>query len=552
MKPTKKAPRGRKNAVASPYLELPAELPRARRDLVFSIIPLALFLAQAVYFLAASPYAVSDFPLDDAWIHQVYARSFAFGGGFAYNPGEQEAGATSPLWVIAAAPAHWLEGFGTPAVVLAVKGIGVLLGLIGLFYAQRLASHLSGSKTIGMLTAAVFLLEPRFVFSALSGMEATLLFALITCGIYAMLTQRWTLASVCFGLAPVTRPEALFFLPFYGLYLFFMRRRYRAVSRPLVRIIPLVPMALWSVFCLFVNGHLLPNTFHLKAKPFHLDAQQVKAAAAIIAQHGLASTFLVYIGLAGFLAWMSRRHRGLRLWSGIFLIAIPLAYAFAVMGSREMDPGGYYWTRWIDPASLILSLAAAIGLALILSAALERPLFIGMIRRLKKRPNAVYAVSAAGLLCLAIAMPNLLRSMADRRFHLWSDSRAIHIINVAPGEWIDRTLPQNATVGVNDAGAIRYFGKRYTIDLKGLNYAAFAFGKVTHAQVIRRSDWIAVFPDWFRGSELLDYFEERKSFSIPLQEYTVCDCPGSTLMVVMEKKKEFSLTSPSLERYTFK
>lgn len=523
-------------------MELPVTISWSRNDALLVAIPLLLFLIQAVYFLSASPYAMRDFPLDDAWIHQVYARSFAFADGFAYNPGEQEAGSTSPLWAIVSAPAHWLEGFGVDTVVAAVKAVGVLLGLLGIFFAIRVAGQFTGSKRIGILAGCVLLLEPRLVFSALSGMETTLLFALVMGGIDAMLKKRWNIASVCFGLAPAARPEALLLLPFYAAFLLVLRRRHHSKPGPLAWLIPLIPMGLWSIWCLFVNGHLLPNTFYMKSQPFRLEPLHIQEAVRILFQHGITGTFLLFVGLAAFLVWTHRYHRGSTPWTMLFLIVYPFVHAFAVSGSRAVDAGGYYWTRWFDPGAFLLSFAAATGMAAMLGAAFEPRLTVRLFSRLKDKPGAVRAVSIAGLLCMAIAAPSLLRSMEDRRFHLWSDSRAIHIINVEPGKWIDRTVPRTATVGVNDAGAIRYFGKRYTIDLKGLNYGDFAFGKVTQQQVMQKADWIAVFPDWFRGSDLLSFYEERKSYTIPLSEYTVCDCPGNTHKVIMEKKKEFRLS----------
>src|SRR5690349_12263951 len=94
-------------------------------------LPVATCLFAVAAFLHTSSH-VDSFPLDDAWIHQVYARAFASGHGFEYNPGAQEAGATSPLWVIATAPVHWFEG-GNPRVVVAgVMLIDVLLGIIAI------------------------------------------------------------------------------------------------------------------------------------------------------------------------------------------------------------------------------------------------------------------------------------------------------------------------------------------------------------------------------------------------------------------------------------
>ena len=58
-----------------------------------------------------------SFPLDDAWIHRVYAASLASGEGFSYNL-KPETGFTSPLWVIVTAPIHWLpESWVVPGVM---------------------------------------------------------------------------------------------------------------------------------------------------------------------------------------------------------------------------------------------------------------------------------------------------------------------------------------------------------------------------------------------------------------------------------------------------
>jgi hypothetical protein len=518
---------------------LPEMTAAAKSDWLLALIPAALFLAQAAFFLGASSFASSDYPLDDAWIHRVYAHSISRAEGFAYNPGEQEAGATSPLWAVVTAPAHWLEGFGTNAVTMAVKLGGILFALAALFFMQRIATTVTGSRIAGILTACVFLLEPRFVFSALSGMENILLFALTAWALHAMLSRRWMWASVAAGLMPVTRPEAILFLPLFAIFLFMMRSRHADAAKPLHLALMAIPTVLWILFCLSVNGHPLPNTFYLKAEPFQLHKAQVDAAWNILTQHGIASTMLFFAGLLTVGAWVLRRHRGLALWFIVFWIVFPLVFAFAVAGSRTLDQGGYYWTRWIDPASLMLSFAAATGMAVLLSSAFERAAYARIFPWLKERHWGCYAVSGAGLLLLAIFIPAIIKSMEDRRFHLWSDARAIHLVNVVAGEWIDRNLPRSATVGVNDAGAIRYFGKRHTIDLKGLNYADFAFGKVQPMQVIRKTDWLAVFPSWFQQADLFKYFEKRISFGIPLKEYTVCDCPGQTEKVIFEKKKEY-------------
>jgi hypothetical protein len=94
------------------------------------IAPAIVYVAMVVVFLAWSPASRGEFPLDDAWIHRVYARSLAWGHGFAHNDA-QEAGCTSPLWAVISAPLHWLEpALGVDALVWAVKLLGAALGAL--------------------------------------------------------------------------------------------------------------------------------------------------------------------------------------------------------------------------------------------------------------------------------------------------------------------------------------------------------------------------------------------------------------------------------------
>ena len=180
----------------------PLQWLRSRSARVVVLIP-ALVYGAAVAGFVADGYSLFAFPLDDAWIHRVYSRSFARGQGFAYNEGVQEAGFTSPLWVVLTAPAQWAEPLGTDGVVLLVKVAGVLLGLAAVAATAMIGQRLSGSPWMGCLAASLFALEPRLLFSALSGMEPILLVALWAWICVALLRGHFVLSLVLFGLAPV-------------------------------------------------------------------------------------------------------------------------------------------------------------------------------------------------------------------------------------------------------------------------------------------------------------------------------------------------------------
>jgi hypothetical protein len=88
--------------------------------------------------------ALTGVPIDDTWIHFVYARNLAEHGGLQFNPGEPEAGCTSPLWVLLLGLFHLvLSPLGVGPVAIA-KGLGVLLGAGTSLLACRARAGASG------------------------------------------------------------------------------------------------------------------------------------------------------------------------------------------------------------------------------------------------------------------------------------------------------------------------------------------------------------------------------------------------------------------------
>ena len=58
----------------------------------------------------AAAWSRPGFPLDDAWIHQTYARNLAAAGRWEYVPGATSAGSTAPLWTLLLAAGYLLHG----------------------------------------------------------------------------------------------------------------------------------------------------------------------------------------------------------------------------------------------------------------------------------------------------------------------------------------------------------------------------------------------------------------------------------------------------------
>ena len=99
-----------------------------------------LTVATGWWFLSG---AGPGFPLDDAWMHLVYARALAAGEGLAFNPGQPEAGVTAPLWTVLAALVEWVSTrvFGAVRSDAAMRALGGLFGLATAWVAFRLNSR---------------------------------------------------------------------------------------------------------------------------------------------------------------------------------------------------------------------------------------------------------------------------------------------------------------------------------------------------------------------------------------------------------------------------
>lgn len=518
-----------------PKAEPPTQEPDApsvpeRRSRLTTLLP-ALVMLAALLGMVKDSFALYHFPLDDAWIHQVYARSLAHGDGMAYNPGRQEAGSTSPLWALVTAPAHWL---GPIPAVLGVKLVGSCLALAFILILARLAFHLTASRLTAATAATLAALEPRLAFSALSGMEPVLLVTLIVGAALAAVEGRFLLGLLCLGLMPVTRPEAVIFLPLAApLWWLLLRRGAPWPRLGMAAALPFLPAAIWAAFCLWATGHPLPNSFYIKARPFHLGLDQMAGALEALTLSGLFPLWLFLLGLVAFSVTCAMRGvAGLKAW--LLLFALPTAFMVGVVGSRTMYLGGYYWTRWLDPATLTLSAAAAVGL-------MDLP---NRLARFWSKPLRLPLPSSwmALLVCLALALPHLRDAFEDRRDHLSSDSRVIALLNVRLGQWAAEHVPPDAVIGVNDAGALRYFSDRYCIDLLGLNNADVAFARMDTKQAVDQSDWLVIFPSWFERRELLghihEHFEPRAEARIPFEEFTLFDSPGQTVKVVFERRAD--------------
>jgi len=200
------------------------------------------------------------FPLDDTWLHMVYARSFGEGRGFAYNEGQPETGVTAPLWTaLLEVPVGLSEFVADQQAALAAEGgvlapregrpdpgvrlLGGLMGLFMAFVGWRLASRAGTWPAV--FVGLVLSFDPLLTFDRFAGMELPLFGLLTLMLVGALQDGRESRAAILSGLLVFTRPEGVLLIALGAVW--FMRRR-QGWARYL---------GISTLFLLSWRGHLL-------------------------------------------------------------------------------------------------------------------------------------------------------------------------------------------------------------------------------------------------------------------------------------------------------
>jgi hypothetical protein len=485
--------------------------------------------------------AMNGFPLDDAWIHLVYARSLAEEGGLNYNQGTPETGMTSPLWVVIAAGAHAVTGprsselssdrSSHPArrIVRATKVLSLAFGIAGVIALFALARALGEGRWVALGAASLAALDPSLTFARASGMEVPLFVALVTLAFVFALRARALLAGAAAGLAVVARPEGAVLLPLLALLLARreVRRRPHAVrDLALAALFAALPSILYALFCLHATGAPLPNTFYAKFAPQNPLSFNVLAFGWRNYVGENAPYFTLQIGallaISGAARLIARRG-----WLALLTLGAGVILFVSSLATRGFAPGHFfYWERWLLPAFpfLIVAIVSGLGAVADVAARLARRIADG------RAESAARALTAAALGALLLwPLPRALRERAD--LFAWN-CQNIEEVNVALGRWVAANIPANVAVAVNDAGALRYFGGHTTVDLLGLNDHKILRRDPREGMkplVDRGVRYFVIFPSWFRDFvqtiPLTPVHEARSP------HYTICEAEQDLMVV---------------------
>lgn len=446
------------------------------------------------------------FPLDDAWIHAVYGRSLAREGMLAYNPGVPATGATSPLWSVLVAGAHLL--WSRPdQVVATVKLVGWAFH-VGTAVLILLAFR-GAAITFPVLTGAVLVaLHPDLVSASVSGMEVPLAAAFAALLLLVVRSGRPLPYLALASIAPLARPE-LTLLSLAMPVAFYVRSNLRALGlmTSAAALGTAASFGLMAIRNMAVSGRPLVATFYAKAGSGGLSvpAAETMGFDSVLGNFPIADSSLLMCGAAlaaAFMLYGRRAEEGERLAGVAFVTGVMFcAVSFALV--RPIDPGALYYQRYVLPVLPLVVASAPV----LLSA--------GLKRMLHNRTSQAWVCGVVlGLMGVAVAVDG------PRRYRqLENDARNIDDIQVALGKSLAGTA-SDQSVWAGDAGAVRYFGSPFVVDLLGLNTDALLGPGAQEFLNRHPPRFIEIIPGW-SGLDQTSQRRLRGTLFSPSTEYTV-------------------------------
>ena len=453
-------------------------------------------------------------PLDDAFIHLQYGRQIGEGQWFSYNDGDPvSTGASSFLYPLILGAGHGLLGLdGTQLLAFAIV-LGISMLIATAILGCELGRKLVGGRA-GLWTGALIAVNGAFVWGATSGMEVSLLAALLLASLLAFACElpsgRFFLTPLLLAFTAITRPEGLIFaviLTAISLFILLKgavpwRTSLRdTLSGGLLVLLPLVAGAGQLLFYQLTTGSTAANGVKAKSilltpisYPFEV-ARQVLSNLSELFLNVLAgfepaylfpgAVFFVVLGVAR----LALRADGLRAVG----IALGLSFAAVLPSVVTLFSWNWHHYRYVLPLLPLLLLAGVAGIYALSESLVDN-----------ERLRRYFTGGLAGLVLLfsVFMFPGWASAMGR-------ESSDIYRQQVFIGRWVQENLPPGAVVGVNDVGAIRYYGKHPVVDLVGLATDGIAephrhgmgslYERLEEMPPEQRPDYFVVYNLWVGG-----------------------------------------------------
>jgi len=447
------------------------------------IIAVCIPVAMGAYILASQLLTGIGYPLDDAWIHQTYARNLAQYGEWSFIPGKPSGGSTAPLWSAMIAPVYWFSTDGF-LWTMVLGGLGLLLAA---WFGQKWFEKTLASVPMKIPWGGFFLVfEWHLVWAAASGME-TILYAAMILFVFWQLAEKkdnWLIMGLLVGALVWLRPDGLTMLGPVAYVAFFRQEMYSkkltAIGLALVGF--LLGFAPYLVFNHFLAGAWWPNTFFAKQAEYAIRLETPILSRFFM----LAKLPIVGAGvllLPGFLwgLWKSLNEKNWVVQSaGLWWLGYTLIYAMRL-------PVDYQHGRYLMPAMPVFFVVGMIGTHKIWRMHMQGKRLLVLLRE-------------AWFIALVLVLVAFMVVGATQAYAM--DVAIINSEMVCTAKWIAGNTPTDALVAAHDIGALGYYGERDVLDLAGLispDVIPFIRDEERLADHLDQKgvDYLMTFPGWY-------------------------------------------------------
>jgi hypothetical protein len=428
-------------------------------------------------------------PLDDAYIHQQYARQAALGQFSRYNTADPpSSGNTSFLYPLLLSLA-WLGGMQGDSLSGFAFFLGPLCLLGATVLAARLATRLCAlwatdipsvpPHWVGWLAGLLLATNGALLWGFFSGMETGLAVVFFLGTLDAAIASRPQGVALWGGLLALTRPEGMVMVFVIALLLGIRQVWYKSARTSLGWLgIPMLLGLVQPLLNLTLTGSFTASGMRAKswlyAPNFYLPyilgqvgqwlgrlvtvtllgvrwdwlttlGRNVERSADLSALY--LPPLLGLVGIACLLTFTIKEWRTRLIGPGVICLAL---FASTLATSATMMTAEWHYNRYQHPIFSLCIVAGAVGLAYLAH------------RWGGRHHMAVY---------LALAVLYVALSAGSISGFFWRYREAVRTTlqqQIRLADWIRQNLPSGARVGVHDSGVIGYYGEHPVYDVVGL------------------------------------------------------------------------------------
>ena len=443
------------------------------------IVGITAIVTSLLYLLISSNLTGIGYPLDDAWIHQTYARNLVVYGEWSFVPGQVSGGSTSPLWTVILSLGQVL---GIP--VIWTFAAGTILFAASAITGVEILRNAGNNPVSCLLFGLILATEWHLIWASVSGMETILLIFIILLFFYFLYdNKRFWISGLLVGIAIWIRPDSIMLVGPWLWVILFLHQKEKKVWNSLVKggFFLLIFVGLYLGFNYSLTGNVWPNTFYAKQAeyismldtPFLMRFIQLFSlpwnGASVLLLPGLVITIIAII-----------KSKNISYFA-------PILWAFGyILIFAVRLPVTYQHGRYIMPVMPILFLVGFWGIQKVfqsvrVTSARRRILSAGWVGSI--------TVAQIGFIFLGA------RSFAN-------DVAFINTEMIATAQWIQENTEKDALIAAHDIGALGYYSNREIIDLAGLitpEVIPFIRDENRLGEYItaEKADYLMIFPSWY-------------------------------------------------------